>query len=503
MVGNLVKPPHLKRFLLALGAGAGAMVIYLNAEHFKVVPATGALDHETPSALALGDHSLAVLPLASNEPGTLSSVLALELIRRLVRIPDIEVVAARSAVALADIEGIPRGQSPSLETAWLLEVQAKPEGDEFRLGALLTTADGEAPAWALEQLRPASEMPLFIEAVTLALAEYLDIEISGKKGALPAGEASVYRDYQMAWQILALGAGGGVDPRPLLDRVLEAAPGWAPALTARAYSYILRAATGEGDVESLLDLARADLQAAENLQPELAEIYVYRSLIAHRFEWSWERAYELAGQALARAPGDAAVLEAASTAAFTLGRFEEGLEQLRRAVALDPLVLNHRLKLGLMLEFSGAHQSAIDAYRELMVIEPDYPGAHAYLGRTLVIVGRAEPGLRHMAFEPSAFWQAYGRVLALRALGREQESEAELEDLTREYGGQAAVQIAELHAWAGRIDLAFQWLNTAVEQRDPGVASLIGNPLLDGLQEDPRWLTLLERLGLPTDKDAD
>jgi hypothetical protein len=71
--------------------------------------------------------------------------------------------------------------------------------------------------------------------------------------------------------------------------------------------------------------------------------------------------------------------------------------------------------------------------------------------------------------------------------------------LIREFGGEAAIQIAELYAYDGQLDRAFDWLEKAVEQRDPGVANLVGNPLLENLRNDPRWRDLLDMLRLPAE----
>ena len=96
-----------------------------------------------------------------------------------------------------------------------------------------------------------------------------------------------------------------------------------------------------------------------------------------------------------------------------------------------------------------------------------------------------------------AFWRKYGVTLALYAMGRAEEAERDLEKFINQYESEAAVQIAEIKAYSGAADEAFEWLDRAVAQRDPGVSALIGNPLFENLLEDPRWPALLKRLGFP------
>lgn len=492
---NLVKPRNLKRTLLALSAGAAAVFVYLTAEHFEIVPATGALDEELSGPPALGERSIAVIPVAGEAQGGFSYPVAVELTRRLVRVPGIEVIAVRSALGLASPSG-PSKQSNMPEIAWKLEIGAAPDEGESRLVATLFAGATREDAWTLEQGANNASLGEFIEQVTTRLAG--QFEFAAPEGAAGASgpDPDLYRDFLLA-RFLNLGGVEDVTVAAgMLEGVLAAVPDWPPGLGAMAHNRLLRAATGDPEACTLLERAKDELERAISLAPELPEPYLYRSLAAHRFDWDWQLAYSAAHGALDRAPGDAEVLAAASMAAFTLGRFDEAVEQLRKAITLDPLAPGHRVRLALALEFSGRGQDAIDAFRALMVFDPDYPGAHARLARTLLVAGRPQSALLHAEIEESPFWRIYATALALQGLGREEEAREHLDRLIGEHGFDAAVQIAEIHAFSGRADQAFEWLARGLEQRDPGIAELIGNPLFERLHKDPRWSELLDELGL-------
>ena len=49
-------------------------------------------------------------------------------------------------------------------------------------------------------------------------------------------------------------------------------------------------------------------------------------------------------------------------------------------------------------------------------------------------------------------------------------------------------------------DRAFEWLERARGQRDPGLAGLRKDPLLTNLQDDPRWNAFLHTMGLAGDQ---
>ena len=87
--------------------------------------------------------------------------------------------------------------------------------------------------------------------------------------------------------------------------------------------------------------------------------------------------------------------------------------------------------------------------------------------------------------------------LAYYALGRREESDAALAALKDKYAGDFAYQIAEVHAYRGEVDLAFEWLERAYDQRDGGIAELKGDRLMRGLVGDPRYKAFLRKLKLP------
>ena len=72
--------------------------------------------------------------------------------------------------------------------------------------------------------------------------------------------------------------------------------------------------------------------------------------------------------------------------------------------------------------------------------------------------------------------------------------------------------LAEVEAWRGNNDQAFQWLERFVAEPElllgettgsfGGIANLVGRPTLRGLHEDPRWESFRERAGVPSERFA-
>ena len=51
--------------------------------------------------------------------------------------------------------------------------------------------------------------------------------------------------------------------------------------------------------------------------------------------------------------------------------------------------------------------------------------------------------------------------------------------------------------WPGATsaDRAFEWLDKAVTQQDPGLSEIALEPLFANLHDDPRWLPFLRKIG--------
>ena len=62
---------------------------------------------------------------------------------------------------------------------------------------------------------------------------------------------------------------------------------------------------------------------------------------------------------------------------------------------------------------------------------------------------------------------------------------------------ESAYDIVQLYADLGDKDQAFRWLNTAYQERSPGLLRLKTDFLLDPLRSDSRFAELVRKVGLP------
>jgi tetratricopeptide (TPR) repeat protein len=90
---------------------------------------------------------------------------------------------------------------------------------------------------------------------------------------------------------------------------------------------------------------------------------------------------------------------------------------------------------------------------------------------------------------------AYSAICHFK-LGRQSEAEDDLTTLIAEEAEGAPYNIAQVYSQMGQADRAFEWLDRAVESRDPGITGLAIDPVLNPIREDPRMVRILDRIGL-------
>ena len=215
------------------------------------------------------------------------------------------------------------------------------------------------------------------------------------------------------------------------------------------------------------------------------------------YDWDWEGADTSFRKALDLEPGNALALRRAGNQASTLGRWREAIDLANKAIERDPLRPGSYSNLGLWLLAVNRDTEAEAAFRKTLELDPDGASQHLFLGRALLLQGKTDAALQEMQQETDEGWRLSGLSLAFHALGRRGESDAALAALKEKYAEDSAYQIAEVHAFRGEADLAFEWLERAYDQRDGGVAEIKGDRLMRGLAGDPRYKAFLRKLKLP------
>jgi hypothetical protein len=115
-----------------------------------------------------------------------------------------------------------------------------------------------------------------------------------------------------------------------------------------------------------------------------------------------------------------------------------------------------------------------------------------------VLRGDGEAALREAQLEPNDGYRRFELALAHYARGDRPAADTALAEMVARDRNLLAYQIAEVYAWRGETDKAFDWLQISYDNHDTGTLSLLIDPLVRGLRGDPRYKSMLEKVGLPT-----
>ncbi len=140
-------------------------------------------------------------------------------------------------------------------------------------------------------------------------------------------------------------------------------------------------------------------------------------------------------------------------------------------------------------------KSSFASYLHLLLPTNEFDGKS--VGLALLLQGEHEAALAEFRKETLDDGQMEGSAMALFAMGRKSDSDAQLAKAIRRNGGTGPVVIASVYGFRGEKDLAFEWLDRAFKARDPFLIYLPGDPLQKRIEADPRFRAFLMKMNFP------
>jgi tetratricopeptide (TPR) repeat protein len=209
----------------------------------------------------------------------------------------------------------------------------------------------------------------------------------------------------------------------------------------------------------------------------------------------WRGARASMNRALELAPGSTLALRAAGALAYNQNRLGDAIALFRRALEQDPLSAAAYHNLALVLDAAHRFDEAEAAYRNALELAPGRIVTRAYLSLTMLARSRGDDAVAEAEREPYALFRLWAVAIVHHALGHAAEAEAALRQLIDRFADVGAYQIAEVCAARADADSAFEWLEKAFAQNDPGLTEILCGPLFRPLHQDPRWSAWVKRIG--------
>jgi tetratricopeptide (TPR) repeat protein len=249
--------------------------------------------------------------------------------------------------------------------------------------------------------------------------------------------------------------------------------------------------------------ARQAVDKALELDPTLADAHRLRALIAMNHDWDRREAEDGLARALQLGPGSAAAhFWNAWRLALLERRHDQALVQLEEAERLDPLDLQLKTQIGYVHSFHHDLDRAIDQFEKVLALEPSSAFAHYALGDAFTQRRQYDRAFREFekAIELGGRSANHIGVLgyAYGLSGNRDKAVALLQELTARAsdGYVSAMWIALVHLGLSDLDSLFEWLDRAFDERDGSLILITAAVEFDAVREDPRFKSLLGRMGL-------
>ena len=180
-----------------------------------------------------------------------------------------------------------------------------------------------------------------------------------------------------------------------------------------------------------------------------------------------------------------------------MGQIQEAKKLARQVIELDPLAYFVRNNLARILLTEGKLDEADAEARKAVELQPTGAASHRWQVFVAIQRGDGETAMREAQLEPDEGYRRFELALAHYARGDRPAADAALSEMIAKDRNLLAYQIAEVYAWRGETDRAFEWLQISFDNQDTGTLALLIDPLMRSLRDDPRYKNLLAKLGLP------
>jgi TolB-like protein/Flp pilus assembly protein TadD len=250
--------------------------------------------------------------------------------------------------------------------------------------------------------------------------------------------------------------------------------------------------------------AKTAAQQALTLDAHLSQARIAVAFATYLYDRDWNAAESGFKRALAEAPNYGPGHQWYAVCLVSRGRFDEALAEIRRAVEVDPTSLVINAVEAWVSFLARRYDAAIADAKRTLEMDADFVLAYEYLALTYAAQGKYEEALMEMrrfkSYSPATYDRDVGVVgLGLARTGRLEDARRTLDDLkalTRERYvspySEALIRIG-----LGEKAQAIALLERAADERYPWAIHFNIDPLLDPVRDDPRFIALRRRIGLP------
>lgn len=470
----------------------------------RFMPRHAPLTDETGEVVstAVLERSIAVLPFvnmsADQENEYFSDGLSEELLNLLAKIPELRVAARTSSFRFkGSTEGIPEIAS-QLNVAHVLEGSVRKSGDEIRITAQLINASNGYHLWSETWDRTLDDVFAIQDEIATAVVDALSITLLGQMPETKVTDPEAYSLYLQAKKAASEFKEDSFEEAiALLTQTLAIDPEYDAAWTELAASHTNMVGQGFVPAEEGYPRATAANQRALAIDSRNARALSNQGWIAMYGEHDFAKAKQLIERALSIEPGNPSVLNAYGVLYAAFEQRESAISYLNEALVADPLATSVLINLAAAYINIGRLDEAQDLVDRVAEIQSDPKTIAPFQAWIQNERGNSEVALSLVDGNDSvpALWI---QAVTNYDLGNDSASDEALQKLLAL--GTVENIAATVYAHRGQVDEAFATLESAYINRNGSIIEVrMYKPLGEGLRHDPRWIPLLQKIGVSDD----
>jgi len=422
----------------------------------------------------------------------------------------IPVISLTSALQYKNVQRPIAEIARDLNVSHVVEGSILRSGTRVRISAQLVDAVTARQVWAESYERDMADVLATQEDVARRIVASLSGNVNSVPVPVPKKATAIDPEAQQAYlkgryfrnQMTEDGFRKGV---VYFRRAIEKAPDYAEAYSGMAACYCLLGGHGFELVEPRegMPAARKAVMEAMRLDDTVAEAHAFLGIIRLKYEWNWSGAEQAFRRAIQLNPSYAQARMFYSFFLEAMGRQFEAIREAEAATTIDPLSLPANVNLGWQYLRAGQLGPALTQLRITQELRSDFWGVHWAFGHYHRLKG--DFGKAATAFE-KALQVGGGYTLPMTDLGytyaiagRSAEARDMLDRLKKMASKSyvSPYNMATVHVGLGEYDEAFAWLEKAFASRSRSLAWLKVAKEYDVLRSDPRFRSLIKRIGLP------
>ena len=457
--------------------------------------------------------SLAVLPFenASGDPEReyLSDGITGSLINVLATIPKLRVIAQSTVSRYKGREIDPQAIGRELNVRAVLTGRIVQGGDSLRIGSELVDVATGSRLWGEQYNRKPGDIFTIQDEISTEISGKLRVQLTrAEKNRLTkhhTENTEAYRLYLKGrhyWNQWT--EEGFYKAIEYFQRAVEKDSKYALAYAGLADSYVLLGWNSYLPPKQAFPKGMAAAITALGLDIGLAEARTSLAAVLWLHDWRWEEAQTEFKHSLELSPTYATANHWYAEYLMTMGKHAEALAVMEISQESDPLSLIINAAAGWQLYCARRYDEAIEQLRRTVELEPTYPVTYWILGLLLRKAGRYElaitEGEKAVKFSGGSPLMRAALAHTFGAAGKTEDAVEILDDLARlaKQKYVAPYFFAGIQIGLKENERAIDYLEKSYEEHSHWLIYLHIDPSMDGLRENPRFQSLLSRVGLPT-----